>query len=104
MNFSYDTALMCMLGWFLHWTAGWGVEWKINKLSLMDYLLLSPPTFFFSLFSTLALYLIGPDLIAMLGVALPGGSQQSLKLALALMVGFAADSLFNKLADLFKRV
>ncbi len=101
MHFALDTAILCALGWALHWFGSWGEAYKKHKLSLADFILESPPAFGFSVTATLALYLMGPAALPSFGIVLP--DSPGLLMVGAFLIGYAADSAVYKIATLVRR-
>lgn len=101
MKFDLMTAVLCVLGWALHWLTSWGEEFKANKLPLSGYIEKNPPAFYVSVLATIAAYLIGPELLTTVGIEIPktGGVQ----LLGAFAVGYFADSAVYKFANLAKK-
>lgn len=101
MKFELMTAILCLLGWALHWLTSWGEDFKANQTSLVGFIEKNPPAFYVSVFATIAAYLIGPDLLTTVGIDLPqtGG----VKLLGAFAVGYFADSAVYKFANLSKK-
>lgn len=104
MNFQWATFTLLILGWSGHWFMSWGVAYKLNKKSLLDFIDDDPPTFWFSVVSTVAAYLIGPELLKILGVELPDGiDKDGIAKVAAFVGGYTADSLVAKIAGLVKK-
>ena len=103
MHFELDTGLLCLLGWLTHWMASWWEAWKVKKLSLLDFLNENPPAFWFSITATLAVYLIGPAALNSFGVQLPAAmDSDGVALLIAFMLGYMADSIVYKIANVAK--
>lgn len=104
MNFAIDTAVLCFLGWAAHWFASWGEAYKAHKITLLDFIDDNPPAFWFSLTTTVAVYLIGPSIVTAVGIQLPAAlSGTGAGLLIAFLAGYVADSLVYKVANLAKR-
>lgn len=101
MKFDITTAVLCLLGWALHWLTSWGEAFKANKTSISGYISLNPPAFYVSVLATIAAYLIGPDLLITVGIDLPQTGGVTLLGAFA--VGYFADSAVYKFANLAKK-
>jgi hypothetical protein len=102
MKFEVMTAVLCLLGWALHWLTSWGEAFKADKTSLSGYIAANPPAFYVSVLATIAAYMIGPDLLTMIGVDLP--TTGGVKLLGSFAVGYFADSAVYKFANLAKKV
>jgi len=92
LHWRWDTALVCLLGWLLHWTLAWGEEWKKGRVSVLDYAWRSPPAFLSSLLGTLLAYLLLPDMVPLLGFS-------SGMLASA-VIGVAGDAVIPRIINL----
>lgn len=99
MYFEKVTAILCALGWVLHWLASWGTAWKVDKIHLFTFLFVSPPVLLFSIVATVTMYLMGPAALAAFDVVIPGDAN-TLKLLAALAVGYMGDSLVTRIAAL----
>jgi hypothetical protein len=101
MKFELMTAILCVIGWLLHWLMSWGEEFKANKTTLRGYVESNPPAFYVSVLATIAAYLIGPDLLTTVGIDLPdtGG----VRLLGSFALGYFADSAVYKFAKLSKK-
>jgi len=102
MKFDTMTAVLCLLGWALHWLTSWGEAFKADKTTLRGYVEKSPPAFYTSVLATIAAYLIGPDMLTMTGIDLPQTS--GVKFLGAFAVGYFADSIVYKFSNLAKKV
>ena len=105
MKIDFATALLCTLGWILHWLGSWGEAWKKERKGLIDFIDDNPPAFWFSLIATVAVYLLGPTtIVAVLstfGVTLPPAfDNQVVKLLFAFVAGYMADSIVYKISNL----
>lgn len=106
VTWSYTTIILCASGWALHWLGGWGEQWKARRVSLIDNVLQNVPAFLTSIIATVSLYLIGPGIIAGLGVDLsviPSQSAATLAKIGAFAAGYGADSIVAKLAALLPK-
>lgn len=104
MSIAVQTAAICFLGWASHWFASWGEQWKTKHQSLMDFINDNPPAFWFSITTTVAVYLIGPSVLPAVGVVLPAQLDQvGVKLITAFAAGYMADSLVYKVANLTRK-
>lgn len=101
MKFDVMTAVLCLLGWALHWLTSWGEAWKADKTSLYGYIEKNPPAFYVSVLATIAAYMIGPDLLTTVGIDVPDSG--GVKLLGAFAVGYFADSAVYKFANLAKK-
>jgi hypothetical protein len=104
MTYTFSTALLCFLGWASHWFASWGEAWKTEHKSLIDFLDDNPPAFWFSLSTTLAVYLLGPSALIAIGIKLPDPlDTEGLKLVVAFAAGYMADSVVYKIANFVRK-
>lgn len=104
MSYAHDTALICLLGWLAHWLASWGEAYKVRKCSLIDFIDDNPPAFWFSVIVTPAVYLIGPSILPALGVQMPAALDATgLRLIVAFLAGYVADSVVYKIANLIRK-
>lgn len=101
--FEWQTALMCVLGWGLHWLWSWREAWKTEHITLLDYIDDDPPAFWFSVLATLICYLIGPSGFSALGITLPAGTPETVPALIAAVVGYSADSIVYKIANVVPR-
>ena len=101
MKFEVMTAVLCVLGWVLHWLMSWREDFKVNKTPLLGYIENNPPAFYISVLATIAAYLIGPDLLSTVGIELP--TTGGVPLLGAFAVGYLADSAIYKFSNLAKK-
>jgi len=102
MTYEFDTAVLCLLGWLLHWLGSWGEARKVTKIDLVKYVQATPATFWFSVIATLAIYLMGPGILPSIGIDLP--DSPGIKLLGSFLVGYSADSIVYKVAALLRKV
>lgn len=100
MKYDVMTAVLCILGWLIHWGMSWAEEFKANKTTLKGYIEKNPPAFYTSVLATIAAYLVGPEILTVAGIEIP---QNGVQLLGAFFVGYFADSAVYKLANLSKK-
>lgn len=107
ITWSFTTVVLCFLGWLLHWLMGWYESWRQQRVSLLDNILQNIPAFVISVVSTIAMYLIGPGVVAGIGLdlsLLPPQSAATLAKLGAFLGGYMADSLVGKIASMARKV
>jgi hypothetical protein len=107
LSWSYVTLFLCFAGWATHWLSSWGEQWRLNKASLKDYYYSNVPAFWFSVIATAALYVVGPGLLPLIGLnmaTLPGATATAVANLGALTIGYMADSMMYKIANLVRKV
>jgi hypothetical protein len=100
---SYTTLALCLSGWTLHWLASWGQAWKKSKITMRAYVNENAPVFYFSIIATCSLYIVGPDVLTLVGLDLQhlGSNAASTVANLgAFAIGYIADSVVYKLSNI----
>ena len=103
---SYTTLALCLSGWTLHWLASWAQSYKKTKQTLRAYVNENAPIFYFSIIATCSLYIIGPDVLILVGLDLQhlgSGAASTVANLGAFAIGYIADSVVYKLASFARK-
>ncbi len=102
---SYTTLLLCAGGWLTYWLMAWRREWKLRQATFADFLDDNPPALWISIVATLAMYVIGPSILPIVGLdlaTLPGSTAALIANVGSYAIGLGSNFLVYKIARMLR--